>query len=117
MAIVGKHQIYESKNACAKLHVNLAPLLPALSLTQTGSKATNMATSLLKCEIKHGARACPQCGDVWKECTALLKTHDKCFAAVMGSGAHEGKNNCGAELENLVVCVSRRTKVASMTSR
>ena len=117
MVQIGPHHIPSTAPPCSQLHNLVSALPPPLSLSSTGSKATNTILNLLKCEVKHGKRACPQCGDVWKDCVVRQNEHDKCFKSIMGSGVYGVKKDCGEELERFVICVERRAKVARILEK
>ena len=58
-----------------------------VELDLTGERLSNELLKLLKCQCKADGR---QCG-------AELERYSRCHKSVMGSGAFEGKRNCGPE--------------------
>ena len=100
-------------SSCRKLHDALSKV-PAPDPRQTGSKPLNMLVAWMRCEVKSGRKnKCdsPGCGDVWREPEGFLKAFETCSKSVMGAGAFEGRPDCAAELERLIMSVDVRKRV------
>lgn len=64
-----------------------------IDLDNIGDRKNNALVELLRCQVK-----------ATKTCTAQQKNYESCHSSVMGTGNHEGRKNCGIELELLYKC-------------
>jgi len=82
-------------NVAPKCTKYLQPVLKIskIDLNNIGDRKNNTLVDLLRCQVK-----------ATKTCTSQHKDYESCHSSVMGTGNHEGRKNCGKELQLLYQC-------------